>query len=96
MKMEIEIIKNQAKKWAELFVSSEEAFTNDFKNTVDMGRFEPAELNVIVNLAQVYANYLTKQETREKTLCSQEDLLREYLTERGQSNVYQNKRMRRN
>lgn len=87
MKMEIEIIKNQAKKWAELFVSSEEAFTNDFKHTVDIGRFKPEEFGIIINLAQLYVNYLTKQETREKTLCSQEDLLREYLTERVQSNV---------
>ncbi len=55
--MKKEIIKNQAKKWAELFVSSEEAFINDFKSTVDIGRFEPEELKVIVNLAQGYANY---------------------------------------
>lgn len=73
--MKKETIKNQAKKWAELFVSSEEAFINEFKNTVDIGRFEPEELNLIVNLAQVYTNYLTKQATREETICEQRALL---------------------
>ena len=68
-------IKQQAKKWAELFVESEQSFLDDFKTTVDSKRYEPVILGLIISLSQCYYNLLSGRMSKEDAQKYQNNLL---------------------
>lgn len=76
--MKEEKIKSQAKKWAELFVKSEEEFLKDYQCTVAVGRYDGITIQILVKLAQAYANFILKIISRADTIAQQAAILEEY------------------
>lgn len=76
--MKEEKIKIQAKKWAEMYINSPAEFIADYQTAVDIGRYEPNELLIIVNLAHVYENCIKQDIDRQEAIEKQAYLLEVY------------------
>lgn len=76
--MKEEKIKIQAKKWAEMYINSPAEFIADYQTAVDIGRYEPNELLIIVNLAHIYENCIREDIDRAEAVKQQTYLLGVY------------------